>query len=103
VFGFAQLVENAASPLTAFAVAPLAEAVFMPYMTDGRGADLIGSWFQTGPERGIALMFSIAGIAGVIVTAMAWASRSYRLLASGSSEPDDDGAASGDVDLAYVA
>ena len=40
VFGFAQLVENAASPLTAFLMAPLAEAVFMPLMTDGRGADL---------------------------------------------------------------
>jgi DHA3 family multidrug efflux protein-like MFS transporter len=36
VFGFAQLVENAASPLTAFAMAPLAESVFMPFMTDGR-------------------------------------------------------------------
>ena len=30
VFGFAQLVENAASPLTAFLMAPIAEAVFMP-------------------------------------------------------------------------
>ena len=35
VFGFAQMVENAASPLTAFLIAPLAEAVFMPIMTDG--------------------------------------------------------------------
>ena len=40
VFGFAQLVENAASPLTAFLMAPVAEAVFMPFMTDGRGAEL---------------------------------------------------------------
>ena len=39
VFGFAQMVENAASPLTAFLMAPLAEAVFMPSMTDGVGAD----------------------------------------------------------------
>ncbi len=58
VFGFAQLVENAASPLTAFLMAPIAEAVFMPLMTDGRGADLIGDWFGTGPDRGIALMFT---------------------------------------------
>ena len=27
----------------------------MPFMTDGRGADWIGDWFGTGPERGIAL------------------------------------------------
>ena len=40
VFGFAQLVENAAAPLTAMFMAPIAERVFMPFMTDGRGADL---------------------------------------------------------------
>ena len=82
VFGFAQLVENAASPLTAFLVAPLAEAVFMPFMTDGRGADWIGGWFGTGPDRGFALLFTIAGLAGVAVTVLAWTSRSYRRLAA---------------------
>ncbi|HEY8544386.1 MAG TPA: MFS transporter, partial [Acidimicrobiales bacterium] len=76
VFGFAQLIENAAAPLTAFLMAPLAEQVFMPFMTDGRGADLIGSWFGTGPERGIALMFTIAGVIGVVVTVAALRSRS---------------------------
>ena len=80
VFGFAQLVENAASPLTAFLMAPLAETVFMPLMTDGRGAEVIGGWFGTGPERGIALMFTSAGVLGVVVTALAWRSRSYRRL-----------------------
>jgi DHA3 family multidrug efflux protein-like MFS transporter len=82
VFGFAQLVENAATPLTAFLMAPLAEAVFMPLMTDGRGADLIGSWFGTGPDRGIALMFTLSGILGVVVTLVAWASPAYRRLSS---------------------
>ena len=80
VFGFAQLVENAAAPLTAFLMAPLAERVFMPFMTDGRGADWIGSWFGTGPERGIGLMFTIAGLIGVVVTLGALGSASYRRL-----------------------
>jgi DHA3 family multidrug efflux protein-like MFS transporter len=82
VFGFAQLVENAAAPVTAFLMAPLAEQVFMPLMTDGRGAELIGSWFGVGPERGIALMFTIAGLIGVVVTATALRSRSYRRLSA---------------------
>jgi MFS transporter, DHA3 family, multidrug efflux protein len=80
VFGFAQMIENAASPLTAFLMAPLAEAVFMPFMTDGKGAEWIGSWFGTGPARGIALMFTLAGLIGMVVTAIAWRSRSYRQL-----------------------
>jgi DHA3 family multidrug efflux protein-like MFS transporter len=94
VFGFAQLVENAASPLTAFCMAPIAEAVFMPFMTDGRGADLIGDWFGTGPERGIALMFTLAGLVGVVVTALARGSRSYRRLAAadGDTTPAPPGA-----------
>jgi MFS transporter, DHA3 family, multidrug efflux protein len=82
VFGFAQLVENAAAPLTAVLMAPLAEQVFMPLMTDGRGADLIGSWFGTGPERGIAVMFTIAGLVGVVVTIAALRSPSYRRLSA---------------------
>ena len=80
VFGFAQLVENAASPLTAFLIAPLAEQVFMPFMTDGQGVELIGGWFGTGPERGLALMFTLAGLVGITVTAFARLSRSYRRL-----------------------
>ena len=87
VFGFAQLVENAASPLTAFLMAPLAESVFMPLMTgDGLGARSIGDWFGTGPERGIALMFTLAGLVGVAVTTAAWCSRSYRRLSTVSDD-----------------
>ena len=89
VFGFAQLVENAAAPFTAFLVAPLAESVFMPYMTDGGGADAIGSWFGTGPERGLALMFTVAGLVGVAATLLAWSSKSYRRLTYAVGEADD--------------
>lgn len=92
VFGFAQLVENAASPLTAFLMAPLAETVFMPLMTDGAGADAIGRWYGTGPDRGLALMFTLAGLIGVVVTAGALLSRPYRRLSESTSrdpEPID--------------
>jgi DHA3 family multidrug efflux protein-like MFS transporter len=52
-------------------------------MTDGRGADAIGEWFGTGPERGLALMFTLAGLIGVVITIAARASRSYRGLSAG--------------------
>ena len=78
VFGFAQSVEQAASPLTAFLIGPLTQFVVIPFMTDGTGAQAIGGWFGTGAPRGIALVFTIAGIVGVIVTILALNSKYYR-------------------------
>lgn len=80
VFGFAQSMEQAASPLTAFMIGPLAHYFFIPFMTTGKGADLIGSWFGTGQARGIALVFIAAGIVGLIVTLIAMRTKSYRHL-----------------------
>jgi DHA3 family multidrug efflux protein-like MFS transporter len=80
VFGFAQSVEQAASPLTAFLISPLAQFVFVPLMTTGAGAQLLGPWFGTGPERGLALLFTIAGILGLVLTLVAFTSRHYRRL-----------------------
>lgn len=80
VFGFAQSIEQAASPLTAFLIGPLTQFIFIPFMTTGKGADLIGGWFGTGTGRGIALVFISAGIIGLIVTLIAMRSRAYQLL-----------------------
>jgi DHA3 family multidrug efflux protein-like MFS transporter len=82
VFGFAQSVELAASPLTAFLIAPLAQFVFVPFMTDGAGARAIGDWFGRGPERGIALVFVVAGVLGMLATIAALNSRPYRELSA---------------------
>lgn len=56
-------------------------------MTNGFGAELIGSWFGTGPARGIALVFTSVGIIGLIVTLFAMRSNSYKLLFKRYSEP----------------
>jgi len=80
VFGFSQSVEQAASPLTAFMIGPIAQFIFIPFMTTGAGVDLIGSWFGTGPDRGIALVFTITGIIGLISTILAMNSKYYRQL-----------------------
>ncbi|MBK6793737.1 MAG: MFS transporter [Anaerolineales bacterium] len=80
VFGFAQSVEQSASPLTTFLIGPIAETFFIPFMTTGAGVGLIGSWFGTGPARGIALVFVVTGIIGLILTIVAMNTKYYKLL-----------------------
>jgi MFS transporter, DHA3 family, multidrug efflux protein len=80
VFGFAQSVEQAASPLTAFMIGPIAQFFFIPFMTTGSGVDLIGGWFGVGPARGLALVFTLTGMIGLVVTLIAMRSNSYKLL-----------------------
>ncbi len=80
VFGFAQSLEQAASPVTAFLVGPLAQLVFIPFMTTGAGVGLMGGWFGTGVDRGIALVFILAGLVGLVVTLLAMRSSAYRRL-----------------------
>ena len=91
VFGFAQSMEQAASPLTAFLIGPLTQFVVIPFMTNGAGARLIGGWFGTGPDRGIGLVFTVAGLVGVLVTLLALRSRSYRLLSQRYLQGDASG------------
>jgi MFS transporter, DHA3 family, multidrug efflux protein len=90
VFGFAQSVEQAASPLTAFLIGPFTQFVVIPFMTDGAGARAIGGWFGPGPDRGIALVFTVAGVLGVAVTILAFNSRPYRALSAAYAKPTDD-------------
>jgi DHA3 family multidrug efflux protein-like MFS transporter len=82
VFGFAQSIEQAASPLTAFMIGPIAQFIFIPFMTTGTGMDLIGSWFGTGADRGIALLFTLTGLIGLMVTLLAMRSPAYRKLST---------------------
>jgi DHA3 family multidrug efflux protein-like MFS transporter len=88
VFGFAQSVEQAASPITAFLIGPIAQLIFIPFMTTGAGADTIGSWFGTGTDRGLALLFTVAGLIGLAVTLLAMRSYSYRALSEKYQEQD---------------
>ena len=95
VFGFAQSVEQAASPLTAFLIGPLTQFIVIPFMTTGAGARTIGGWFGTGPDRGMALVFTVAGFLGLIVTILAFNSRQYRDLSAAyarAPDPETEGA-----------
>ena len=93
VFGFAQSVEQSASPITAFLIGPVAQLIFIiHFMTTGAGVDLIGPWFGTDIDRGLALLFTVAGMIGLMVTLFAMRSYSYRALSeryeSEAQEPE---------------
>ena len=87
VFGFAQSVEQAASPITAFMIGPIAQWIFIPLMTTGAGVELIGDWFGTGRDRGMALLFTVAGVIGLVVTLYAIQSNAYRVLSAYYQQP----------------
>jgi DHA3 family multidrug efflux protein-like MFS transporter len=80
VFGLAQSIEQSASPITAFVIGPIAQLIFIPYMTTGAGVELLGPWFGTGTDRGMALLFTLAGLIGLAVTLLAMNSKTYKLL-----------------------
>ena len=77
VFGFAQSLETAASPVSTFMVGPITQVWVIPFMTTGAGVAAIGSWFGTGADRAMALMLIISGLIGLVVTVLAMRSRAY--------------------------
>ncbi|MHC6178146.1 MFS transporter [Glutamicibacter endophyticus] len=82
VFGFAQMLEAAAAPITAFLIAPFAQYLIIPYMRTEQGLDTFNWLLGGGGTRGIALIFCVAGVIMVIVALLALASRPYRELSA---------------------
>jgi len=67
--------------------------VVIPFMSTGAGARAVGAWYGTGPERGMAIMFTVAGSLGVIAALLGLNSRAYRRLskayAQGANASDE--------------
>lgn len=78
VFGLAQSMELAASPISAFAVAPLAEFWLLPYMRTGGGEERWAWLLGHGEGRGIAIVFLLGGLVGLVVTVAAFFTPAYR-------------------------
>ena len=96
VFGFAQAVEVAAAPITAFLIGPIAEFGLIPYMEEGRGGVHFGWLLGDGDARGIALVFVAGSVIGLVMTLLALASKPYRVLSRAYDEapaPPTGGAA----------
>lgn len=82
VFGLAQAVESSAAPITAFAVAPLAEFIVIPYLRTPEGAQDFSWLLGEGQMRGIALIFLVTGLLMALVAGLAFFTKSYRALSA---------------------
>ena len=92
VFGLAQAVEVAASPISAFVVGPVAQFWLIPYMATPEGRAAWGWLLGEGQARGIAAVFVLAGVVGLAATLLALASRPYRTLSDAFTAAPADGA-----------
>ena len=81
VFGLAQAVESASSPISAFLIGPIAQFGLIPFMNSQAGKDMFGWLLGTGQARGIALVFLCASIIMLIIVLWAFTTKSYRRLA----------------------
>ena len=80
VFGFAQSVEMAASPITAFVIGPIAQFGLIPYMQTDAGRSTWGWLLGDGEARGIALVFVLASLVLLVTVLLAFVSSPYRRL-----------------------
>ena len=80
VFGLAQSVELAASPISAFLIGPIAEFWLIPYMDSAEGRSTWGWLVGSGEARGIALVFLLAGAIMFVTVMIALVSAPYRRL-----------------------
>ena len=80
VFGFAQSIETASTPLAAFVVGPLAQFLLIPFMATDSGRSSFGWLLGDGQARGIALTFVVASSVMLVVVLLAFSSKAYRRL-----------------------
>ena len=77
--------------MTSMLIGPMAQWIVIPFMTTGAGVSSIGPWFGTGKDRGLALIFVIAGITGLVTTATARSSTWFAKLIEVAHAPVPDG------------
>lgn len=81
VFALREAIAFAALPLGLLGTAPLAELVFEPRLQPGGAwAASLGALVGTGPGRGIALVFLVAGLVNLVVLVAGWGSPQIRSL-----------------------
>ncbi len=82
VFGFAQTVEAAATPVSIFIIGPLAQSYIIPFMESDTGKNSFGWLLGDGSTRGIALTLVIAGLFMLMMTIIAFRTKAYHILSA---------------------
>ena len=80
VFGLAQAIESASSPISAFMIGPIAQFGLIPYMNSDAGKQAFGWLVGSGEARGIALVFIAASLVMLAIVLAAFFSKAYRTL-----------------------
>lgn len=80
VFGFAQSIEAASTPVSAFLIGPIAQFGLIPYMNSPEGKSHLGWLLGSGQARGIALVFIVASLIMLVTVLLAFTTRAYRVL-----------------------
>lgn len=77
VFGFAASVETAATPLSTFAIGPVAELWLIPWVDSPAGRATWGWLLGEGEARGIALVFILSALVMLIIVLLAFRTKAY--------------------------
>ncbi|HOI78878.1 MAG TPA: MFS transporter, partial [Petrimonas sp.] len=72
VFGFAQTVESAATPVSSYLIGPIAQFSIIPFMESDAGKQTFGWLLGEGNARGIALTFVLAGLFMLLLSLLAF-------------------------------
>ncbi|MDQ5963731.1 MAG: transporter, family, multidrug efflux protein [Patescibacteria group bacterium] len=78
VFGLAQAIESASSPISAFLIAPIAQFWLIPFMKSDSGKATFGWLLGSGEARGIALVFILASLIMIATVLFAFTTKAYR-------------------------
>ncbi len=104
VFGLAQSIETASTPVAAFVIGPVAQFLLVPFMGSAAGRSSFGWLVGDGQARGLALSFVASGAVMLVVVLLAFSSTAYRRLTrsyEGAAPAEVDTQA--DVEAAVVA
>jgi MFS family permease len=81
VFAVRRVFAQASTPIAYLLAGPLADNVFEPLLAEGGGlAGSVGRLIGIGPGRGVAFMFILVGLGGIVATFAAWSYRPLRNL-----------------------